>query len=148
MSCGIVLAAVLLLSDPDVALAAAQPAAVAGAPVSVASEPLFAEIVARSSALKAVVDGWNGTPSDFDAFKVSAAELATMDLQAHLILKERGTDGDLTCILRGISEDLPLKVAAVETAATPQDRAMALGELSYLLNDNVEVITAPPQPAA
>ena len=26
------------------------------------------------------------------------------------------------------------------------DRAVALSELSYLLNDNVEVITAPPQP--
>jgi len=148
MSCGIALAAALLLSDPNVALAAAQPEAVAVAPVPVASEPLFIDIIARSSALKAVVDGWNGTPSDFEGFKVRAAELAAMDLQAHLILKQRGTDGDLTCILRGISEDLPRKVAAVETAATPQDRAMALGELSYLLNDNVEVITAPPQPAA
>jgi len=148
MSCGIVLAAALLLSDPNVALAAAQPEAVAVAPVPVASEPLFIDIIARSSALKAVVDGWNGMPSDFEGFKVRAAELAAMDLQAHLILKQRGTDGDLTCILRGISEDLPRKVAAVETAATPQDRAMALGELSYLLNDNVEVITAPPQPAA
>jgi hypothetical protein len=148
MSCGIALAAALLLSDPNVALAAAQPEAVAVAPVPVASEPLFIDIIARSSALKAVVDGWNGMPSDFEGFKVRAAELAAMDLQAHLILKQRGTDGDLTCILRGISEDLPRKVAAVETAATPQDRAMALGELSYLLNDNVEVITAPPQPAA
>ena len=146
MSCGIALAAALLLSDLNVALAAAQPAAAPGAPPSVASEPLFADIVARSSALKAVVDGWNGSPSDFDAFKVQAAELAAMDLQAHLILKQRGTDGDLTCILRGISEDIPLKVEAVESAATPQDRARALGELSYLLNDNVEVITAPPQP--
>ncbi|WP_396595011.1 hypothetical protein [Brevundimonas sp. R86498] len=148
MSCGIALAAALLLSDPHVALAAAQPPVAAGAPVSVAGEPLFIDIVARSSALKAVVDGWKGTPSDFDGFKVRAAELAALDLQAHLILKERGTDGDLTCILRGISEDIPLKVEAVERAATPQDRATALGELSYLLNDNVEVITAPPQPAA
>ncbi|MDP3403368.1 MAG: hypothetical protein Q8S03_01685 [Brevundimonas sp.] len=148
MSCGIALAAALLLSNPNVALSAAQPPAVAGAPVSVAGEPLFIDIVARSSALKAVVDSWNGTPSDFDGFKVRAAELAALDLQAHLILKERGTDGDLTCILRGIAEDIPVKVEAVERAVTPHDRATALGELSYLLNDNVEVITSPPQPAA
>ena len=146
MSCGIAIAAALLLSDPHVALAAAQPPAVAGAPVSVASEPLFIDIVARSSALKAIVDGWSGTPTDFDGFRDQAAELAAMDMQAHLILKERGTDGDLKCILRGISEDIPLKVEAVEAATTPEARATAIRELSYLLNDNAEVITAPPQP--
>jgi len=146
MSCGIAIAAALLLTDPNVALAAAEPAAVAGAPISVAAEPMFIEIVTRSTELKALVDGWNGMPVDFDAFKVRAAELSAMDMQAHLILKERGTDGDLKCILRGISEDIPVKVAAVETAATDAARATALSELSYLLNDNVEVITAPPQP--
>ncbi len=148
MSCGLALAAALLLSDPGVALAAAQPAAVPGAPISVASEPLFADIVARSSALKAVVDGWNGAPTDFAAFRLRADELAALDMQAHLILKERGTDGDLKCILRGIAEDIPVKVAAVEAATSPEARATAIGELSYLLNDNVEVITAPPQPEA
>ncbi len=146
MSCGIAIAAALLLSDPNVALAAAHAPAVAGAPVSVAAEPLFIDIVARSSALKAVVDGWRGAPSDFDDFKIEAAELAAMDMQAHLILKERGTDGDLKCILRGISEDIPLKIEAVEAATTPEARSTALSELSYLLNDNAEVITAPPQP--
>ena len=58
MSCGVALAISLLLSDPNVALAAAQPPAVADAPISVASEPLFAGIVSRSGALKGVVDGW------------------------------------------------------------------------------------------
>ena len=148
MSCGIAIAAALLLSDPNVALAAAEPAAVAGAPISVAAEPLFMDIVARSSALKAVVDGWNGTPTDFDGFRLRADELAALDMQGHLILKERGTDGDLKCILRGIAEDIPLKVSAVAAATTPEARATALSELSYLLNDNVEVITAPPQPDA
>ena len=41
---------------------------------------------------------------------------------------------------------MPKKVAAVETAATSAERRVALDELAYLLNDNVEVITAPPQP--
>ena len=45
MSCGVALAVSLLLSDPSVAMAAALPPPVADAPVSVAGEPLFAEIV-------------------------------------------------------------------------------------------------------
>jgi len=156
MSCGLAIASMLLLTDPNVALAAAQPPAAVGAPVSVAGEPLFSDIVARSGALKAEVDGWAAagvadqtgfiTGDVFSGFKARAAELADIDMQGHLILRERGTDGDLKCILRGISEDIPKKVHAVETAATAADRAVALSELSYLLNDNVEVITAPPQP--
>ncbi len=145
MSCGIAIAAALLLSDPHVAMAAAEPAAVAGAPISIASEPLFADIVSRAGALRVVVDGWNGVPVDFDAFKTRAHELAALDMQGHVTLKARGTDGDLKCILRGISEDLSLKLTAIETAADAAARATALSELSYLLNDNVEVITTPPQ---
>jgi len=122
----------------------------------VAGEPLFADIVARSGALKGVVQGWIAAgmmdhadfaaDAAFTGFTVQAAELAAIDMQGHLILKERGTDGDLKCILRGISEDMPLKVEAVRMAATPAARRVALDELAYLLNDNAEVITAPPQP--
>ena len=158
MSCGVALAVTLLLSDPNVAMAAAQPPAAPDAPVSVASEPLFADIVARSGALKAVVDGWAASGAfdregflagpEFTDFKARAAALSASDMQAHLILKERGTDGDLKCILRGISEDIPVKVQAVESAADAAARRVALDELSYLLNDNVEVITTPPQPDA
>lgn len=150
MSCGIALAAALLLADPNVALAAAEPAAVAGAPVSVASEPLFADIVARASALKALSQSFSpdATPAGWNDFRTQATALARLDMQGHLILAERGTDGDLKCILRGIAEDIPVKLDAVEQATTPEARALALSELSYLLNDNVEVITAPPQPEA
>lgn len=156
MLCGAALTVSLLLSDPSVALAAAQPPAVAEAPVSVAGEPLFADIVARSVALKALVDIWqvNGEADQtgfasseaFAGFKAHTAELAALDMQGHLILKERGTDGDLKCILRGIAEDIPVKVAAFEGASSPAERRVALDELAYLLNDNAEVITAPPQP--
>ncbi|KQS57191.1 hypothetical protein ASG17_00135 [Brevundimonas sp. Leaf363] len=158
MSCGIALVASLLLTDPSVALAASQPMAVAGAPVSVASEPLFSDIVSRSRSLKAIVDGWmvsgaadaDGfvTGPTFAAFKTDAHALSERDMQGHLILKERGTDGDLKCILRGISEDMTLKVQAVEAAPTAEARRGALNDLSYLLNDNDEVITSPPAPAA
>ena len=156
MSCGVALAVSLLLSDPNVALAAASPPLAADAPVSVAGEPLFAEIVARSGALKGVVQGWIEAgvmeQSDFAAgeaftsFRARAGELAALDMQGHLILKERGTDGDLKCILRGIAEDMPKRLEAVESAGSATERRVALDELAYLLNDNVEVITAPPQP--
>jgi hypothetical protein len=156
MSCGVALAVSLLLSDPNVALAAAQPPSAAEAPVSVADEPLFADIVARSGALKGVVQGWidSGVVDQpgfasgpiFAGFRTRATELAALDMQGHVILGDRGTDGDLKCILRGISEDIPVRIAAVEAAATPAERRVALDELAYLLNDNVEVITAPPQP--
>ena len=157
MSCGIILAAALLLSDPSVAEAAALPPVAADAPVSVAHEPLFADLVARSGSLKAIVDGWVASGeadadgflggAAFAGFKTQAADLAARDLQGHLVLKERGTDNDLKCILRGISEDMPRKVAAVETATDAAERKVALEELAYLLNDNVEVITSPPKPA-
>lgn len=156
MSCGVALAVTLLLSDPNVVLAAAQPAAAVEAPVSVASEPLFADIVARSSALRGVVRGWIeagvmdqadfATGPAFNRFRGRTLELAALDMQGHVILKERGVDSDLKCILRGIAEDMPLKVAAVEAATTPAERRLALDELAYLLEDNAAVVTAPPQP--
>lgn len=158
MSCGLILAAVLMLSDPSVAEAAAQPPVAADAPVSVAHEPLFADLVTRSGSLKAIVDGWIASGeadgqgffagAAFTGFKAQTVELAERDMQGHLVLKERGTDNDLKCILRGISEDMPKKVAALEAAPNPAERKVALEELAYLLNDNVEVITSPPRPAA
>ena len=51
-------------------------------------------------------------------------------------------------ILRGISQDLPEKLAAVRAATTLKAQDLALRDMVYLLNDNVEVITAPPRPAA
>ena len=158
MSCGATLAIALMLSNPAVAEAAAVPPPPVDAPISVAAEPLFTDIVVRSTALKAIVDAWHGsnaadapdffTGPDYLGFKARAQSLSETDMQGHLILKARGTDGDLKCILRGISEDIPKKIAAVEAATTPALRAVALSELSFLLNDNVEVITAPPHPDA
>lgn len=118
--------------------------ALATPPTAVAQEALFADIVRRAGALKIQVDGvlaGQTLPSDF---KARIGELAALDMQGHLLLAQRGTDGDLKCILRGISQDLPLKLEAMAAAATPKDRDQALRDMAYLLNDNVEVITAPP----
>ncbi len=81
-----------------------------------------------------------------DAFSARIAELSALDQQGHELLKARGSDGDLKCILHGISQDLPLKLAAVKDAKTGHDQDLALRDMAYLLNDNVEVITAPPTP--
>ena len=65
-------------------------------------------------------------------------------MQGHLDLAKRGTDGDLKCILRGISQDLPRKLGEVETASTAASRSAALQDMFYLLRDNIEVITSAP----
>ena len=146
MSCGVMIAAALMLTDPTVAAA---PAPVLSADTPVAGEPLFVDIVSRSQALKGVVDGWIETGFDaaaFAGFRQDAEALAALDMQGHVTLRERNVDGDLKCILRGISEDLPGRLDAVETAPDDRERSVALSELSHLLDDNAAVILAPPQP--
>jgi len=118
-------------------------------PASVAQEPLFADIVKRAKGLKAQAVGMTGRDAPVPAAFASAiGELSALDMKGHLTLAQRGTDGDLKCILRGISQDLPLKLAAVQSATDRKARDLALRDLAYLLNDNVEVITAPPAPPA
>lgn len=148
MSCdAVALAATLWMASAAPMAASPAPAATVSAPSSVASEPLFLDIVKRAEALKTEVDGWKGKAGPlpgFDAFAAQITELSGLDMQAHLLLAKRGTDGDLKCILRGISQDLPVRLKEVETAADPRARDMALKEMFWLLRDNVEVITTPP----
>ena len=139
MSCDAIAAAAFLW----LASSAPSPAPAAAPAASVAREPLFADIVRRAAALKAEVDG--GAP-EMAGLKARVRELAALDMQGHVLLRERGTDGDLKCILKGIAEDLPLKLAAVEAAGDARSRKLAFDDLAYLLNDNVEVIEAPPAP--
>jgi hypothetical protein len=142
MSCD----AVALLASLWLAAAPAAPAPQAQPPASVGQEPLFAEIAARAGALKAEVDAFRGQPASVTPdFKLRIEQLAAMDMQGHRTLAARNLDGDLKCILRGIAEDLPLKLQALEAATDPAARDAAVRDLAYLLNDNVEVITAPAQ---
>lgn len=117
------------------------------APIAVAAEPLFAEIVRRAGGLKTEAEQLRTDAAPLpDAFKLQIGELSELDMKGHLDLKARGVDGDLKCILKGISQDLPLRLKDVETAADAKARDAALREMVYLLRDNVEVITAPPKP--
>jgi hypothetical protein len=146
--------------SPDVQAGPAPAVVQSGqAPASVAGEPLFVDIIGRAKRLKAQTEAYRtGLPKDpaavaaalkgFDVFQGQIAELAAQDMKGHVTLKERGAVDDLKCILRGISQDLPEKLKAVGEAKTVKDQDLALRDMVYLLNDNVEVITAPPQPAA
>ncbi|WP_374535058.1 hypothetical protein [Phenylobacterium sp.] len=142
MSCS----AAAMISALWLAAAPAGAAPAATPPVAVSAEPLFADIVRRADALKAEVEAFKGTAAPIPAaFKARIGELAELDMQGHRSLAERKLDGDLKCILRGIAEDLPLKLKALDEARTPQERDSAVADMGYLLNDNVEVITAPPR---
>ncbi len=155
MSCDVAASAFLFLASLSpgqaqprlvTALNAAPPAAAASS--RLASEPLYADIIGRARGLKAMVEAFRrAAPGaalpDYDGFKAQVAALSALDMKGHLDLAARGTDGDLKCILKGISVDLPKKLADLDSAP-PASRETALRELGYLLNDNVEVLTAPP----
>jgi len=125
-----------------------QPVVAVVASNGLAHEPLYADIVSRAKALKKQVQRYEaagGATPDFDSFKTRVEALAALDMKGHLDLAARGTDGDLKCILKGISQDLPKKLDELAAAAGPA-KIKALTDMAYLLNDNVEVITAPPKP--
>lgn len=161
MTCSAALASALILTLTGPTPVGAPPAAVltgaATLDAALADEPLFRDIVTRAGVLKARVEAWtaDGTGLDpafpasdaFRALKSEAEALAALDLQAHHWLAQRDADGDLKCILRGIAEDMPVRLAVIETTEGPA-RAEALAELAHLLDDNVAVILAPPPPAA
>jgi hypothetical protein len=126
--------------------AALQRTALAGAPAPVASEPLFADIVARAGKLRGEIDAFRaagGAPANLAPFKIEITELAALDEKGHEVLLQRGGDGDLKCILHGISQDLPKKLADMQVASDAKSKDTALKEMGYLLRDNVEVITTP-----
>ena len=156
MSCDVAtLAATLWLASTTAVPPPATPTPML-TPPSVASEPLFVGIVQRAGKLKAETKAYESAPlssgvdqlKDFTAFEQGVTELSSLDMQAHVDLVQRGYTDDLKCILKGISQDLPVKLKALETASDPKSRHDALEDMFYLLRDNVEVITAPPQPAA
>jgi hypothetical protein len=161
MSCDLALSAAILMAAfhpggavtagvaPSLLIQAAAPAS--AAPMNpLAREPLYADIVRRATALRSQVQAYQtgvgglAALPHFDQFKTDIAALSGLDMQGHLDLAKRGTDGDLKCILKGISQDLPRKLTEVETATTGDARAAALKDMFYLLRDNVEVITTTP----
>ena len=156
MSCdAVALAATLWLASTSATPSPTAPAPLL-TPPSVAGEPLFVDIIQRAGRLKAETKAYESAPldggldklNDFTSFETGVAQLSDLDMQGHVTLVQRGYTDDLKCILKGISQDLPVKLKALEAASDPKSRHDALEDMFYLLRDNVEVITAPPQPAA
>ena len=155
MSCDVAMAAYLFLASAGPGAPPPQVVATLEAPKSVASQPLFVDIVKRAGRLRGEVEHYR-TPAlkaaaaaqslpGFDKFKSDLAELAALDMQGHVELAKTGQDGDLKCILKGISQDLPLRLKDLMAAATGPAEDNALRDMSFLLRDNVEVITTPPK---
>jgi hypothetical protein len=157
MSCdAVAFAATLWLASATAGPAPAANTPALTTPPSVASEPLFVGIVQRAGKLRAETKAYESAPfdggvdrlKDFPAFEAAVGELSSLDMQGHVELVQRGYTDDLKCILKGISQDLPVKLKALEAANDAKSRHDALEDMFYLLRDNVEVITAAPQPAA
>ena len=154
MSCDVAMSAAILLASfhpgasPRLRTPLLIQVATADAVNPLAREPLYADIVARAGRLRTRVEAYRAAASGplpgFDQFKSDVDALSALDMQGHVDLAKRGTDGDLKCILKGISQDLPKKLSEVEQASTPDVRATTLKEMVYLLRDNIEVITTPP----
>lgn len=153
MSCDLAAAAFLFLAASGGAPAAPAPQPTT---ISVAKEPLYADIIGRAVRLKERVEGLRklGQGPDavalpgLDSLGAEIAALAEQDMKGHFDLAKRGTDGDLKCILKGISQDLGKRLDELKAAKSWREQDGALRDMAYLLNDNVEVITAPPAPPA
>ncbi len=153
MSCDVAAAAFLFLASTGPSAPPAQPVP-ATVPHSVADEPLFVDIVGRAARLRDQVERYR-TPKmktspkampliGFNRFESQINDLAALDEKGHEHLVKSGEDGDLKCILHGISQDLSVKLKAVAQASTGASEDLALRDMFYLLRDNVEVITTPP----
>jgi hypothetical protein len=157
MSCDVAVAAFIMFTAFTGPSGASLQPAVAETPPPVASQPLFQDIVGRAGKLRTEVDQFRATITaaadpvampGADAFAADIGQLSALDQQGSDWLRQHSSDGDLKCIMHGISQDLLVKLAAVKDAKTAHDESLALRDMGFLLRDNVEVITAPPIPAA
>jgi hypothetical protein len=155
MSCDAAMAAFIFFASASPSPAQPSPIPAVAQPQWVGQEPLFVDIAKRAGKLKGEVEHYR-TPQlkasaaalplpGIDKFKGDIAELAVLDMQGHVDLVKTGQDGDLKCILKGISQDLPLKLQAMMAANTGAAEDSALRDMFYLLRDNVDVITTPPK---
>jgi len=129
-------------------LAASAPAAADKSAIS--QEPFYAGIVATAGKLEKQTDGFAARPrlsllgeKRFAAYARDIQALSDADMKGHLDLKARGTDNDLKCIMMGVSLDLPKKLDAIRAARSDAELGTALGNMSSLLSDNIDVIVTP-----
>lgn len=156
MSCDVAAAVFLMFAahsplETPALIRAADPVPAAN---KLVEEPLFADIVGRANRLLGFTNSYrdllkedpNAAFPEFAVFKTELKQLSDLDAKGVEVLESRALDSDLKCILRGISADIGVKITLLSEAGDAKAKDKALRELAYLLNDNVEVITAPPAP--
>jgi hypothetical protein len=79
--------------------------------------------------------------TDLQRFGLAASRLS-------LEIDARGGPEDLKCIFRGMAEETGKQLAAVSSAATGAQQAMALSRLSLMLSDAARIAPAADGPAA
>ena len=72
---------------------------------------------------------------DLQRFGLSASRLS-------LEIDKRGGPTDLRCIFRGMAEETDKQLTAASAATNGRDQAVALGRLSHMLSDAVEIAPA------
>lgn len=114
---------------------------------AISQEPFYAGIVTTAGKLEHETDGFAAKPTlsllgekRFAAYAQNIQALSDADMKGHLDLKARGTDNDLKCIMMGVSLDLPKKLDAIRAAKSDAELGTALGNMSSLLSDNIDVI--------
>lgn len=132
------------------ALAAPNVGAQSAMPVSAVSrEPYFADILRRAEALKAKSEDFAAqndlaflhSPA-FKAYQAELSELSALTLKGHEILKARGTDSDLKCILMGLHRDMKRRAETTPPADQAAMRAY-FTDIGLLMRDTIEVIETP-----
>ena len=72
---------------------------------------------------------------DLQRFGLSASRLS-------IEIDQRGGPTDLRCIFRGMAEETDNQIKAASASATNADQSKALGRLSHMLKDAVEIAPA------
>lgn len=72
---------------------------------------------------------------DLQRFSLAASRLSSE-------IDQRGGPSDLRCIFRGMAEETGKQLNAANAAATGADQAKALGRLTHMLKDAVEIAPA------
>ncbi len=141
---GFIALAVILTVMPSGAMAAKPVAS------SISREPLYAGLVKSARTLKVETDRFAARPAlavlgtaRFKSYARNIRALSADDMKGHFVLRDRGTDSDLKCILMGVSRDLEIKMTRIEAAKSDAELATAFHDMSDLLSDNVDVIVTP-----
>lgn len=126
----------------SLALLAATPAAADTLAVQVGAEAK--RLLAQVSSLQTSVTARPGAKpqpiapalsTDLQRFGLAASRLSSE-------IDQRGGPADLRCIFRGMAEETSKQLTAANAAATGADQAKALGRLTHMLKDAVEIAPA------